>query len=389
MSAGMDPGPLRLDARALARAAWRRRVALVRFHAAVAALAIVVVLLLPRWYSASVTLVPAPKDGLTLDLAGTGVALGGASLSLGAGPTPQDQLKMVVASRAVADSLIARFGLVKRWRLERREQAREKLAEHTTITTPREGQVVVEVEDRSPAFARDMAAAYAATSGSETVRLKTSLAAQRRVYLEARLRELDREIELAGARVRRFEEGHGAYALPEQARETMDAAGQLQAQAALLETELAGARRYFTEQSPEVQTLRDRIAELHHQIQKLARQGGTFLVKGTELPAMKQQYLALTREQLSLSEVAALLRKFYEQARVEEANPVPTFSILDAPELPERHARPRRGLTVLVAMMLAAAGSAAWLAWREARPAAVAAGHGAGAAEPAEAERAA
>ncbi len=389
MSAGTGPGPLRLDARALARAAWRSRAALVRFHAAVAALAIVVALLLPRWYSASVTLVPAPKDGLTLDLAGTGVALGGASLSLGAGPTPQDQLKMVVASRAVADSLIARFGLVKRWRLERREQAREKLAGHTTITTPREGQVVVEVEDRSPAFARDLAAAYAATSGSETVRLKTSLAAQRRVYLEARLRELDREIELAGARVRRFEEGHGAYALPEQARETMDAAGQLQAQVALLETELAGARRYFTEQAPEVQTLRDRIGELHHQIQKLALQGGTFLVKGTALPAMKQQYVALTREQLSLTEVSALLRKFYEQARVEEANPVPTFSILDAPELPERHARPRRGLTVLVAMMLAAAGSAAWLAWRDARPAVVAAGLGAGAAEPEEEERAA
>lgn len=355
----------RLALPALAAAAWRRRVTLLRFHALVAVLAIGVVFVLPRWYASSVTLVPAPKDGLSLDLSGMGAGIGGAALSLGAGPTPQDQLKMVVSSRAVADSMLDRFDLVRRWDVKRRTNARERLAERTTVTTPREGQVVVAVEAETPALARDMAAAYATFAGSETVRLKTSLAAQRRHYLEARLADLEREIQLAGARVRAFEERHGAYALQDQARETMDAAGQLQAQVALLETELAGARRWFTDASPEVRTLRDRIAALEHQIDKIASRGGTMLIRGQELPAMKQEYVRLTREQMSLTAVSELLRRFYEQARVEEANPVPTFSVLDAAELPERHARPRRGLTVAVAMLLAMAGSLAWLQWRE------------------------
>src|SRR5262249_40490650 len=154
----------------------------------------------------SVTLVPAPKDGLSLDLSGMGAGIGGASLSLGAGPTPQDQLKMVVGSRAVADSMTDRFDLVRRWNLHRRLDAREQLAEHTTVTTPREGQVVVEVEAKSPALARDMASAYAMYAGEATVRLKTSLAAQRRLYLEARLSDLEHEIDLAAAQVRAFEE---------------------------------------------------------------------------------------------------------------------------------------------------------------------------------------
>ncbi len=349
----------------LARRAWRHRQWLLRAHAGVAALAVAIVFLLPRWYAASVSLVPAPKDGLALDLTGTGALLAGAPLGLGAAPTPQDQLRMVLRSRAVADSLVARFRLRERWRLRRREQAREKLAEHTTFTSPREGNVVVEVEAREPALARDLAAAYAHFGASESIRLRSSLAAQRRVYLESRLADLDREIAAAGERLRRFEEEHGAVSLPDQARETFDAYGTLRAQVVLLETELAAAHRYFTEQSPEVRALRDRIAELERQIGKLAHQGGPLLPRGDALPSLRQRYLELGREQASLVAVAELLRRVYEQARVEEANPVPAFSVLDAPELPERHARPHRGLTVALALMLCTAASLGRLWWTD------------------------
>jgi uncharacterized protein involved in exopolysaccharide biosynthesis len=351
---------------------------LLRFHAAVAVVAVGVVLLLPRWYTSSVTLVPAPSDGLSLDFTGLGAGLPGASFSLSGGPTPQDQLAMVLRSRAVADSIVERFGLVRRWKLKRHEQARERLAECVTLTTPKEGQVVVAVEARTPAFARDLAAAYAAFGGSEAVRLKTSLAAQRRDYLEARLADVETEIAAASQRLREFEEHHGAIALPEQTKETMNAAGTLQAQVALLETELAGVRRYFTDQSTQATMLRDRITELRRQVDRLARQGGTLLLKGAELPALKQEYLRLTREQVSLTAVSELLRRVYEQARVEEANPVPSFSVLDAADLPERHSRPQRGLTVVLALGLAALGSLAWLQWLETRGPRLAAAAGAG-----------
>ena len=350
-----------LDLPALLRRAWARRMLLLKFYAAVGVLAIGVVLLLPRWYVSSVTLVPAPKDGLTLDLSGAGAALGGTSLSFGAGPTPQDQLKMVVASRAVADSVITRFGLVRAWHLKRRDQAREQLADHVTITTPKEGQVVVTVEAERPVLARDMAAWFATYTASEAVRLKTSLATQRRTYLEARLADLDHDITVASARVRAFEEEHGAYSLADQARETMDAAGQLQAQVALLETERAAARRYFTDQSPDVRMLSDRITELNRQIDGLARRGGALIPQARALPALKQDYLALTREQASLMAVSELLRRFYEQARVEESNPVSTFSVLDAADLPEHHSRPKRGLTVALALAAAIALSLGWI----------------------------
>lgn len=78
---------------------------------------------------------------------------------------------------------------------------------------------------------------------------------------------------------------------------------------------------------------------------------------------VRQTYLQLTRDHQGLVAVAELMRRAREQARVEESNPVPAFSLLDAAELPERHARPQRGLIVFLAVALCAAGSLARLWW--------------------------
>jgi len=357
------------DVGRVARLALRRWVWLLKVNVAAAALAVGVVFALPVWYASSVTLVPAPRDEMMLDLSGTGSGMGGMSLSLGSQPSPQDQLRMVVSSRAVADSLIQSFHLRERWKLKKMVNAREKLADCTAITTPKEGQVVVAVEARTRELARDLAAAYVRYTGLETVRLKGSLAAQRRMYLEVRLRELDQELAQAAEDVRGFEEKHRAVSLPDQARATLHADGELQAQVALIETELAAARRYFTDSAPQVQALRDRSAELKRQIARLEQGGDALLPGGEKLPALKQEYLSLTREQSSLTAVSDALRRYYEQARVEEANPVPTFSVLDDAELPERHSRPARATTVALSTAISLAASIYYLMWRDRRAA--------------------
>ena len=347
------------------RRAWERRGLLIGLHLAVAVLAVGVAFILPRSYTASVTLVPAPQDGLTLDLTGSGALLAAAPFGLGAGPTPQDHLCMVLRSRAVADTLLDRFALRERWRLRLRDDARQQLGELTHLTTPREGQVVVDVEASEPALARDLADAYARAAAAEGIRLKSSLASQRRLYLERRMADLEHELAAASTMLRQFEESHGAVSLPDQARETVESFGVLRARKVLLETELAAASRYFTDESPEVHSLRDRIAELDRQVGQLDRTGGVMQPRGKDLPALRQRYIELTREQTSLIAVAELLRRAREQARVEEANPVPTFSVLDAAEIPERHSSPQRRLTVLVALALCACASLGWLWWSD------------------------
>ena len=353
-----------IDLKRLLLLAWERRGLLLPIHAAVVAIAVVVVLLLPRWYASSVTLVPVVIDGLPLnpEVHSTGLAIGPGGVT-----SPQDQLRLVVRSRAVADSIIDRFGLMSLWRLTHRDEARERLAEHVSVATPLEGQVIVTVEARSAVVARDMAAAYAAHSAREAVRLKTMRVAQGRVYLENRIEVLDRDLALASARVQAFEEQHGAIALEEQTQETLEAARVLQAQQAFLQAELAVARRYFAEGSVAVVVLRDQIEALGRQLERLASAGGDRLLKGDELPLLRQQHLELISQQASLTEVDTLLRKVYEQARLEESDPVPTFSVLDDAQVPERRSRPKRGLTVSLALALSMVFSLGYLQWQEVR----------------------
>ncbi len=360
-AAGGDPGVWRFDAVAIARRAWRRRAWLARVNGAALALATAVVLVVPRTYLSSVTLVPAPRDGLALDFTGAGLGFAAPIAGLGGQPTPQDQLRLVVTSRAVADTVIRSLGLVGRWKQKGMEGTRRKLAEATTVTTPREGQVIVEAAGRSAVEARDLAASYARAAALESVRIKSSLASQRRGYLEARLAALDRELASASAELRRFEERHRAVDLPDQARASMEAAGTLRAQLGLVETELAAVRRWFADGTPEVRSLADRAAELRRQLARIQRDGDPLLPGGGALPALKERYLGLAREQQSLIAVGELLRRAYEQARVEEANPVPAFSVLDAADLPERPARPPRALALALAALVSAAGSIAWM----------------------------
>ncbi|MEP7027153.1 MAG: Wzz/FepE/Etk N-terminal domain-containing protein [Candidatus Eisenbacteria bacterium] len=357
------------DGLRIARRLWARRRTIALVHAAVLGLAVIVVLLVPRRYTSSVTLVPAPQDGLSLDLTGIGAASLGGSLSLTGGPTPQDHLRLVLASRAVADTLLSRFALERRWNIDRREDARERLAQVTTISTPREGQVEVAVEAETPLRAHDLAEAYAHVAAEEAVRLKASLAAQKRVFLQRRLTQVEADLAAAADRVRHFEEQNGAVALPDQTHETVDAAARLESELALAEADVAGARLYFTDRAPEVVTAQARVNALKRQLSRLSGGATTLGVATARMPALKQQAVALLREQASLTAVAELLRRLYEQSRIEEANPVAVFSVLDAADLPQRASFPRRGLIVAMVFVLTAAGSIAWAAFAEARDA--------------------
>ena len=357
------PDRWRVDFARTARLAWAHRMWIFAVNAIVVAAAIVTVLLLPRWYVSSVTLVPAPKEGITLDGALPGLGL--ASIAAGVQTTPQDGLRMVAASRTVADSIVAAFDLQRRWNVGRRDEARRRLATRTRFVTPKDGRVVVEVEARSATEARDIAAAYARLTRLESVRMRTSLAGQRRAFLEERLAEVDRELAVAADSVLAFEQAHGTVSFGDQARATVEAVERLRAQLALIQTEFAAARRYFADGSSELQMLSDRATELRRQIATLEGEGESMLPGGAALPALKQEYFRLTREQASVLAVGELLRRVYEEARVEESNPVPAFSVLDEADLPERPARPPRLLTVTLVSMLGAAASLFALEWRE------------------------
>ena len=208
---------------------WKRLIYSVVLAAAVVSVA--VSLVLPRWYTASSTLLPPSEpearsslaqitSRLGIDLAGMGLASDTPSLDVTIG---------ILKSRRLREQVVDRFELVRVYRARSREHAIRQLARHITVDNTPEGLIEVQVEDRDRGRAADMANAlvdfldaFNRATSIEQARLTTEFVAGYRSENDALLRA-------ATDSLRSFQERHGAIELSEQTRATVEAAATLQA----------------------------------------------------------------------------------------------------------------------------------------------------------------
>ena len=118
--------------------------------------ALVVSLLLPKWYAARAVLLPPSEDDAASALSAIMPRSLGAVRLPGA-PTTGDVFVAVLKSRSVADRLVSRFDLVRRYRARDQEQAVKELASHVTFHLGDEGTIAIVVEDQDPKIAAAMA----------------------------------------------------------------------------------------------------------------------------------------------------------------------------------------------------------------------------------------
>lgn len=69
-------------------------------------------------------------------------------------------------------------------------------------------------------------------------------------------------------------------------------------------------------------------------------------------PQLALEYERLQREVQVAQEVYLTLRREYEEARVEEVNDTPILTVVDSAVVPVRHSYPRRGVSVILALVL-------------------------------------
>ena len=80
-----------------------------------------------------------------------------------------------------------------------------------------------------------------------------------------------------------------------------------------------------------------------------------------QLPQLGVRWANLYRNVRIHETVFDLLSEEYETARIEEVKSIPTVSVIDVPELPERKSGPHRTLIVLIATLLSVVMTAVFL----------------------------
>jgi uncharacterized protein involved in exopolysaccharide biosynthesis len=335
-----------------------------------AVLALITSLLLPNIYTGTAKIMP-PQQNQSAAAALLGQLGGLASI---AGSTiniknPNDLYVGMLNSRTIGDSIISRFHLHKLYDKETMVETRQELAERTNVTAGKDGLITLEFDDEDPERAAAVANAYIEELDKLTQSLAITEAGQRRHFFERQLHQAKEELTKAEIALKTTQEKTGLIKLYDQGKAIIEAVTTLRAQIAAKEVELRAMRTFATEQNSEVIRAQQQLAGLRAELVKLERAQavgpGDILVPTGKVPEAGLEYLRKFRDVRYQETIFELLAKQFEAAKIDEAKEAALIQVIDKAVAPDRKAKPKRLLIVLVGLVLGALLSVCWAFTRE------------------------
>jgi uncharacterized protein involved in exopolysaccharide biosynthesis len=368
------------------RMLWDQRRFLLRLMVLGLLLGTVIAFLVPTRYESTTRLMP--PDQSNSGMAMLSAALGGRSGGSGSGggsigaiagdllgmKTSTDLFIGILQSRTVEDDLINKFDLRKIYRDRYFKDAREDLESKTDISSDRKSGIIkIRVTDHDPKRAAAMAGEYVAELDRLVAKVNTTSAHREREFLEARLTEVQRDLESAEKQFSEFASKNTALDIPTQGKAMIEAAAALKGQLIVAQMELQGMRQIYSDNNVRVRGLQARVDEIQKQMLQL---GGTADVPSGKssqiddpsifpsirrLPALGVNYADLYRTTKVQEAVFETLTQEYELAKVQEAKETPSVKLIDTPDVPEKHSFPHRSWLILGAATLFLLSGAAWI----------------------------
>lgn len=356
---------------------WARRRMLFRVALYALFASTVIAFLIPARYESTARLMPPDSQsssGLAIAAAAMSGVAGGGGSGNGLSGIASDFLGLkstseifvgILGSRTVQDKLIEQFDLKKLYSDRRMDDARNALARHTTVLVDRKSQIIsVTVADRSPQRAAAMSQAYVEELNRLVASLSTSSARRERIFLEGRLSGVNQDLEAAEKEFSQFASKNTAIDVKEQGKAMVEAAATLQGQLIAAKSQYEGLREIYTDKNTRVRTVKARIDELQHELEKLGgknesatnvadQSSDSMYPSIRKLPLLGVRYADLYRRTKIQEAVLETLTKQYELAKVQEAKEIPTVKVLDTANIPDKKAFPPRLLIMFLGTCLA------------------------------------
>ncbi|MGQ9560474.1 MAG: GumC family protein [Candidatus Oleimicrobiaceae bacterium] len=350
----------------------RRRFILVTVGS-VAVLTAMVSLLLPNWYAARASLLPPKRPGGLTGMLEGGISslMKGLSGLKGLGTSEEAYSYLaILQSRTAMEAVVRKFDLVKVYKIKdgSMEKAVRKLSSKAEFDIGSEGNINITVYDRDRQRAADMANYFIEVLNDISVRLGTQEARGNREFVERRYQENQRDLRLAEDSLKAFQQRYGIYALPEQTEAAIKGAAELKGEAIAKEIALAIAERSLGSDNPETQSLRLQVAEINRKLREMkfgssewfSNRSLNLFVPFKDVPELGMEYIRRYRDFEIQNKLLEFLVPLYEQAKLEEQKDMPVVLVLDRAVPPERKAKPRRSLLVIIFTALAALFATSW-----------------------------
>jgi len=301
-------------------------------------------LISPTFTATTKFLPPQQQQSATASALASLGALSGLAGAAGGIKSPGDQYVALMQSVSVADRLVDKFKLMDVYKAEYRFQARNALGSNVRIAFgKKDGLITVEVDDKEPQRAADLANAHVDELRRLTSELALTEAQQRRAFFETQLKQTRDRLTLAQQALQ--SSGFSPGALRAEPRAAAEGYARLKAEATAAEVRLQTMRQRLTDNAPELLQQQTLVSALRSQVVKLE----------TNIDAPRDgDYLGKYREFKYQETLFELFSRQYELARLDESREGALIQVVDVATKPEWKSKPKRGQMALVTTLAAA-----------------------------------
>jgi tyrosine-protein kinase Etk/Wzc len=328
---------------------------------AFAIFAIIISLLLPKSYTASVTLLP-PQQNTSMGAAlasqlgnlGGMAALAGGSLGI---KNPNDMYVAMFKSRTVEDAMVNRFGLMQEYRTRYLSDARKGFEGRATVDgSSKDSMIHITVEDRDPNRAAELANGYVEQFRNLSQHLAITEASQRRLFFQGELEQAKNNLASAEEALKQTELATGVIQPESQARALIESAASLRAQITAREVQIPGMQTYATGENSQLVQAQRELEGLRAQLAKLGGSegsaGGELLLPKGRIPQTGMEYIRKLRDVKYNETLFEILARQFEVAKLDEAKQGSLVQVVDPAIPPDRRSFPKRGFIVIGATLL-------------------------------------
>lgn len=326
-----------------------------------AVLSIVVSLLLPVRYTATVLLLPPQQNSsLSAQLASQFSSLGGVAALAGGGSSllknPNDMYVAMFRSRTVEDAMVEHFGLMQEYHKRYLSDARKKFENFSTVDgSGKDGLVHISVEDHDPQRAAELANGYVDQFRDLSQHLAITEAGQRRLFFEQQLKQANQNLADAEEALKETEQKTGLIQLDSQARALIESATALRAQIAAKEVQIQGMQTYATGENAQLAEAQQELDGLRAQLAKLggsSESPDALIVPKGKMSEAGLEYTRSLRDVKYYETIFDILARQFELAKLDEAKEGALIQIVDPAMPPDKRSFPKRALIVICATFL-------------------------------------
>ncbi|HLP15112.1 MAG TPA: Wzz/FepE/Etk N-terminal domain-containing protein [Bacteroidota bacterium] len=300
----------------------------------------VICFLLPNWYKSTASILPPKQNDLFGSAVGAssllkGIAGGKALGSLGKTSSQYSYLA-ILKSRTTMVAVIDKFKLMSVYDISNNNMdlAIKALEGNVLAEAQDDDNINIEVMDKDPQRAADMANYFVDILNETSLRFGTQEARSNREFIERRLIQCQDDLRRGEDALKSFQEKKEIFISADEKKSSVAAYADLYAMKAKKEIEIAVLEKYVAPDNPALQQSRAELAAL-------SRKVSTF-------PAAGLEGIRLYREVITQEKILEFLLPIYEQARIDEKKDVPVLLVLDKAVPATRKAKPARALIIII-----------------------------------------